>query len=351
MKQLYSNLRHGELKVLAENADDLWTLSQVIDISDMVSGRTVRKVKLGGSEDRSSNIVKKQIFITVSVEKFELDSMLRVSGKIVDGPEDVSRGVYQSIDVEPGSAITIKKERWPQYQLDKVREACERKPSNILILIMDREEAYFARLKTNGFDVLSHVEGDVPKKANDQKVAKEFYPELVSMLAEYDKRYKPSQIIVASPSFWKEDFVKKLSDTAIKSKVVLATCSSVTMSAINEVISRPEVASALAKERVASEVAIVEDLLMQIARDGLVSYGEKEVDSAVSAGAVRVLLVCDSFLKSKRDSGNFAELDSLMRSVEQHKGAVRIISSEHDAGKKLMGLGGIAALLRYRISA
>ncbi len=45
----------------------------------------------------------------------------------------------------------------------------------------------------------------------------------------------------------------------------------------------------------------------------------------------------------------FPELDSLMQSVEKRKGKVHIVSSEHDAGKQLKSLGGVAALLRFKI--
>ena len=37
-----------------------------------------------------------------------------------------------------------------------------------------------------------------------------------------------------------------------------------------------------------------------------------------------------------------------MRTVESMQGKVHIISSEHDGGKKLDGLGGLGALLRYK---
>ena len=44
------------------------------------------------------------------------------------------------------------------------------------------------------------------------------------------------------------------------------------------------------------------------------------------------------------------EIDYIMRSVDNAKGDVVIVSSEHEAGKKLDGLGGIAGILRYKMS-
>jgi protein pelota len=44
------------------------------------------------------------------------------------------------------------------------------------------------------------------------------------------------------------------------------------------------------------------------------------------------------------------ELEKLMRQVEEKSGHITVVSTEHEAGNKLDGLGGIAALLRYAIS-
>ncbi|MBU0662152.1 hypothetical protein KJ891_01715 [Candidatus Micrarchaeota archaeon] len=38
-----------------------------------------------------------------------------------------------------------------------------------------------------------------------------------------------------------------------------------------------------------------------------------------------------------------------METAERNRGTVHIISSRHNAGKQLEGLGGVAALLRYRV--
>jgi protein pelota len=39
-----------------------------------------------------------------------------------------------------------------------------------------------------------------------------------------------------------------------------------------------------------------------------------------------------------------------MKTVDNTKGDILIISSEHEAGKKLDGLGGIAAILRFKLN-
>ncbi|MFQ5919292.1 MAG: mRNA surveillance protein Pelota, partial [Thermoplasmata archaeon] len=92
--------------------------------------------------------------------------------------------------------------------------------------------------------------------------------------------------------------------------------------------------------RVALETRFVERLLEEIARNGPHAYGPDEVESAVEAGAVETLLVTDELTRS-------GAVEDLMRQAEQKKGRVLVVSSRHDAGQKLSGLGGVGALLRF----
>ena len=45
----------------------------------------------------------------------------------------------------------------------------------------------------------------------------------------------------------------------------------------------------------------------------------------------------------------YNDLENLMKFVEQSKGEVHIISSDNEAGKKLDGLTGVAAILRFKL--
>ncbi|MFH0977862.1 MAG: mRNA surveillance protein pelota [Candidatus Woesearchaeota archaeon] len=350
MIQVHADLRKGLVKLQVENNDDLWVLSQLIEPNDLVSAKTVRKLKVGSVDDRQTSAVKRVVFVTISVEKVELNSSLRLSGKIVEAPEDIPKGVYHTLDLEEHSRLTVVKEHWLSYQLDKLKDSYRSKPTNVLVLLLDREEAFFAALKTHGYEILSHLLGDVQKKDSPDKVHKVFFSELVKMLVDYDSRFGFTRIIVASPSFWKEDLQKLIVDKALRSKLILATTSSVTESGLSELLRRPEVQSALVSERIAQESAMVEELFLEISRSGSASYGFDQVLACAQAGAVKTLLVSDSFIKAMRESGSFSRLEQLMKLVEDLRGVVRIISVEHDAGKRFQGLCGIAAILRYKLS-
>lgn len=349
MEIIHSDFRKGVVKLRVNDLDDLWYLSHIIDEGDSVKGKTTRKIRLG--EGEKAKTVKKTVTLKISVEKVEFHKygdILRVSGKVSEGQEEIPKGSHHTISLEEGSELVLEKKRWLDYQRRKLEEAAEKKYS-FLICVFDREEAVFALSKGYGYEILLELKGEAAKKRKEIEVKKDFYEEIVKVLEEYSRRYQPESLVVASPAFFKDDLMKKIEDKELKKKIVLAACSSVGGNAIEEVLKRPELQEALKKSRVREEELLVEELLLEVKKEGLVAYGFDEVARAVEAGAVSKLLVGDYLIQEARRKGDYACLDGLMKRVELLKGEVHIISSEHEGGKKLKGLGGIGARLRYRL--
>lgn len=346
MKQLALNLKQGEAKVLVENPDDLWFLNNIIDKGDIIKGKTLRKIK--ATEKASAE--RKKVFLAIQVEKTEFTAEeLRVAGKVTEGPEDVPHGSYHTFSVEVGSKITIIKPEWLRYQLDYLKEATAAKVPKIIICVFDREEALFAKLTRDGYEMLTTIKGKVAKKAVQEKVKETFYSEIIKQLEEYDRRFELDRIILASPAFWREELCKVLTNQELRKKIIQATCSGVDETAIAEVLKRKETHEALRQERISTEMSIVEDLFARIAKAGNAAYGMIETRQAAEAGAVEHLLVTDKLIQRLREENRFSELDSIMKTVERTRGKVWIISTEHEGGKRLQGLGGIGAILRYKL--
>ena len=351
MQIIRQNLKKGEIKVKSESIDDLWYLSHIIDVGDLIRGQTLRKIKIGGEGERKAQVAKKRVFIEIKLEKIEFqENLLRLLGKITEGPEDVKKGAHHSFNIEEGSIITIGKEKWLKFQLDRLKEAASAEQPSILICVLDREEAILALSKRKGYEILSSIKGEVQKKEEKSVPTGHFYEEIIKLLGEYSVRYKIKNIIIASPVFWKEELIKHIKDEKLKKKIVLASCSSVSINAIDEVLKRPEVKEVLKQVRTAKELKIVEEFLKELAKKEPVAYGIKEVKKAAEAGAVKILLVTDSFIHKMREKEKYEILDSIMKLVDDMNGEIHIISHDHEAGKKLDGLGGIGALLRYAIS-
>jgi protein pelota len=353
MKLIHSDFKKGIAKVKIENLDDLWYLNQIIEKNDLVKGKTFRKIKIGEETQRKQKTVKKPVFLKMQVEKVEFSktsNILRISGLVKEAPEDIPLDSHHTFNIEENTIITIIKQKWLKFQVDRLKEASKETAAKILICVHDREEAYFALMKKYGYQLLTGIKGTVTKKADLKQIETKFYKEILKQLEEYDQRYSLSKIILASPAFWKEELMKEITDENIKQKIILATCSSVGENAINEVLKRPETENALKQDRITQEFKQVEELLEEISKNNLAAYGLKETKNAAIAGAVKTLLITDSFIQKTRTENKYEEIEEIMKTSDSTKSDIAIISSEHEAGKKLDGLGGIAAILRFKLN-
>ncbi len=94
------------IKLKVENLDDLWYLSQIIDIGDLISGKTTRKIKK--ESGINIKVFKKTTTLLIRVSKVEFHKttlVLRVSGTIEEEKEDMSKGSHHTINIEEGDLV------------------------------------------------------------------------------------------------------------------------------------------------------------------------------------------------------------------------------------------------------
>ncbi len=349
MQLTNSNFKKGMVRLRINDPDDLWYLSHIIDAGDLITSITTRKVKIGDSEN--AKVAKKTFLVTIEAETIDFSAAghaLHINGTIKDGPEDIPRDSYQSISLEIDSECTIQKEQWLTYQKQKLEEASKTKYS-YLLCIFDREEALFALTKKFGYEVLAKTQGEMPKKAKLEEIKKDFYEEIIKNLQLYYDRYNPEKIILASPAFYKEDLFKRISQKDLRAKIVLATSSDVSETSLDEVIKRPELKEVLKQSRAREEQLLVEEALLEISKNNLAVYGLEEIKKAITAGAVSALIITDKYIHQQREQKTYSQLDEQMKKVDAAQGKIHIITSIHDSGKRIDGLGGVVALLRYKL--
>ncbi len=350
MQLLHKDFRKGTVRCIVNELEDLWHLAHLIDPGDMLRAKTHRKMKIGDEQ------VKKTLSLTIEAETVELSDAgqaLRINGRVKEAPEDVPLNSYHALSLEKGTEFQLQKVQWLEYQKKKLEEAA-RKKYLYLLCLLDREEALFALTRQQGYKILVKLQGEAQKKrlkAEKAKAAaaKDFQAEIIKALDVYAGRYAPERIILASPAFFKEELYAKLPQE-IKRQAVQATCSDVSERALDEVLRQPELKEVLQASRFREEQLAVDELLLEIRKDsGLAVYGWEEVQKAAEHGAVQSLLLTDTFIKKRRLENAFAAVDDSMKKAEQMQGAIHIISSTHEGGRKLDGLGGIAAVLRYKL--
>lgn len=350
MEIIKQDFRKGYARVKITDLEDLWHLSQVILPGDLVQGRSVRKVKIETGSEKAV-VSKKTIIVKICVEKINFDKgleSLRLNGKVVNEIDDVPKGSYHSLDVSVNDMIDIEKDEFLDYQIKYLKEASSGKKARILMVVLDREEAAFGLVKAHGIDMLSELSGTAEKKYVKEKISKEFYTEVINNILDYDKRFNFESILIGSPAFWKDEIYKKLT-VELRKKVILANCNHVGKSGMNELLKRDEVKKALQESRVGMESDVVEKLLLEISKNEKAVYGFSETKNAAISGAVEILMVSTKFISSHIENNGYKTVNDLMKAVEKSKGVVRIINSDNEPGQKLDGLGGIGAVLRYKI--
>jgi protein pelota len=347
MRILHRDLKQGEVKVKVEHIDDLWYLSKLVEVDDRVSGKTERKIKIGGENDRNQRVSRKQVYLTVAVEKVdfhESTNVLRVKGQTVTEVEDVPKGSYHTFNVDIGCVITITKDKWTSLHLDKLDEAVAASGRKVLIVCHDREHATYGLLTSRGVEEISSVTGEVAKKRVEDQAGDDFYEHVASTLSQYDERIQPGHVVVASPSFWSDYVMPHLADD-LREKAVTATCSTVGKRGLHEVVNRPELEQVLAEDRTRKEQQYIETIMHAI-NEEKACYGLADCREKVQIGSVERLFVSEGFMRELRDEERFGELEAVMDQVEEMSGETHIISNEEPM-EKLDNLGGVAGTLRW----
>jgi len=350
------DLKKGFAKVMPESLDDLWHLYNLILEKDEVYARTTRQTKPDDQYARPTKAKRVSVNLGLQVEKLYWDRVLnrlRITGIVCEAPEKLSiAGSRHTINVTVNKPVTIVKKRWQNHQLDRLKRASRITAAPLTIISMDDEEYCVAVLRQYGVDVKVGERIKIPGKFEAEKRGKAkqvFFKRALSSLRE---AWAPlnSPIVIIGPGFIKDDFVDYVKEEAkdvAASVIGIKGVNSAGLSGIQESLRSGILANVLQHVRVADEMKAMEEFLARLGKDKQdVTYGFDEVEKATNYGAVKKLLVADSTLRETTEEKRIA-LENLMKNVEAQRGEIMVLSTEHEAGTKLLSLGGVAALLRF----
>jgi len=80
-----------------------------------------------------------------------------------------------------------------------------------------------------------------------------------------------------------------------------------------------------------------------------VAYGEQELIRAMSEGAIETLLIAVDLLRDEEKTFDGLLMRDWVLGLEAIGANLIQCSTDHDAGEQLLGLGGVVALLRYKV--
>ena len=250
-----------------------------------------------------------------------------------------------------------------------VREACDAKRgASAWAVIMSEGMANLAMLTGDRTVLRQRVNAPIPGKKGDgrahDRAVEKFYQNVLDTLLRYIDLSESLPILLASPAYTAGNFLKFIMDTATrtankqlvaqKPNFLVVHSSTGQYHSLGEVLKDPAVVVKLKDTRYARETKLVDPFFELMRKDeGKAWYGPGEVEKAVEAGAVGrgggVLLISNGLFRSL-DVGVRKRWVALVDRVRETEGGeVRVLSSEHESGRRLEGLGGIAAILTFPI--
>jgi protein pelota len=338
--------------LVPENVDDLWHLSYVLEPGDLVEGDTTRRIQRNDDQMRDTGGEREHLHVTLEVEEVEFArfaNRLRVSGVIADCSREDQLGLHHTLNVEERSEITVEKhfKADQKERLESAEEAAEN--PDVAIVTVEEGAAYVhtvAQYGTEEYASFTRPTG----KGEYARPRDELFGDLGSALSHLDV----DAIILAGPGFTKQDARDYLSENypdVVERIGTTVDTSGVGDRGVHEVLKRGAVSDVQKDTRIAREAELVDELMERMAQGAKVAYGVDEVQKAADYGAVETLLLLDDRLREERQGRGDWEVDvnDIIQNVERQGGEVTVFSGEFQPGEQLKNLGGIAALLRYRL--
>ncbi|QDX41657.1 mRNA surveillance protein pelota [Salarchaeum sp. JOR-1] len=337
--------------LVPESLDDLWHLTYVVEPGDLVGGDTHRRIQRKDDDMRDTGGEREHMHVTLDVEGVEFhkfSNRLRISGVIERCSREDQLGMHHTINVEEYDELTIEK-HWKPDQRDRVEEASEATDQpDVAIATIEEGEAHIHTVAQYGVEERGTFTGTTGK-GEYARGREELFGEVAAAL----NRMETDAIILAGPGFTKQDLLDFVEENYpdLPEKITTVDTSAVGGRGVHEVLKRGAVEEVQAETRIAEESELIDELTEQIATEGKATYGIEEVEKAVEFGAVEHLLVLDDRLRRERaGEGDWdVDVNDLIQSVERQGGDVTVFSHEYAPGDQLKNLGGIAAVLRYRL--
>ncbi len=268
----------------------------------------------------------------------------------VEGQDDFITEVF-----EPPEELNLRLYRCDQnFVLDPFDDILEEKEIYGLIVI-DRKEAALGVLIGKKIKMLQHFDSFVPGKTTKggqsalrysrirEGIAKEFFRKVAEAVKkEFFDMKNLSGILVGGPGPTKEDFLKEGNlITAIQDKILgvkdIGYADEHGLGLLVEVSQ-----DVLAEQEITREKKLLEKFFNMLGKDkDKTAYGEKAVKKALEYGAVETLLLSK---KLKKSDINEFEKKALETGVD-----IKMVSIDIDEGVQFWNLGGVGAMLRFKI--
>ena len=382
----------GSVTLYPEEPEDMWHAYNIIRPTDLLTASAIRRVTTESSTTGSTSSQRVHTNLTIRVKSLDFDpqaGQLHVSGQIAKENRYTKIGQFHTLDLELLRNFTLGKEvegshggeGWDSVARSQLADAIDQtRGTEAVAVVMEEGIANICFLTQFQTILRQRVDVSVPRKRagagrsadHDKGLAKFFAITLETLMRQLEGLMEGKDssasfpILLASPGFTAAGFLKHINEVAaskgdkllqdlVKRKAfVVVHSSSGHLHSLNEVLKSPEVMARLKDTKYMRETSLMDDFFALLRKDdGRAWYGPKECEMAVEKGAVGrgggVLMISNNLFRSEdvATRRRWVRLVDQVRDVEG--GEVRLLSGDHESGKRLEGLGGIAAILTFPI--
>ncbi|WP_291766361.1 hypothetical protein [Caldivirga sp. UBA161] len=326
------------VELTVERVEDLFILYLTLKPGDLVYSWTVREVR-GRSGERFR---REKVYLGIRVKELEFHEprgVLRVRGIIEDYPEwlEGAGGSYHSLEVGIGSMLKIMR----SISRDYLEQLINTLSSGIKVIIasISIEETTVALATRLGVSVIATINNNYiqSKESGGSLINQRYIDDISKVVKQLAEIHKPNALIIAAQGM----LMNSIPNIDVKGVIIEnAIVSEGGLSGIYEVERRGYLDKVGLKLGYNTVNRIMEELSKG---SGLVALGD-EIYEALSMGAVDSVAMLDKLLMEKAEESRRI-VDECIRT----RAKLVIVPEGSEAGKLLSGLGGLAALLRFRI--
>lgn len=285
-------------------------------------------------------------------------------------------GQHHTLDLELNRKFTVEKaDGWDSVALEMLKEACDNdRRAELWAVVLGEGTANICMITEHQTILRQKIEVAVPRKrkggvdGHSKGMDRFFSTTLSTLLRHIDLASASAQpdktlpLLLAGPGFIAQAFLAYIRAEATRTNnkpllalvpsIVVAHASSAHIHSLNEILSSPAITTTLSNTKYARETALMDKFLtLMRLDDGRAWYGPREVERAVDKGAVGrgggVLLINNALFRAQNVAQRRRWVALVDRVRETEGGEVRVLSSLHESGKRLEGLGGVAAILTF----
>tara|TARA_B000000475_G_C15995723_1_gene446818 strand:+ start:856 stop:1920 length:1065 start_codon:yes stop_codon:yes gene_type:complete len=353
MQLLNQSEEHWKLRIDSE--DDLWVLARFA-----ISGRSLamlgerRDTTTAESGDRAKAAERKKMWIQLRILTTEYktySNILRVHGTIEQAPVDI--GSHHTHLVEVGDELEIHSSRgFPEYdRLLLTDTMATDKKSNVSIIVVENDEIILFEVTRRGLREGATwtmrgggKRGDV---RTSETVAKSFQQQVAKEILAATSTQLP--MILCGPGHARERLRNVILSQDPQRTIRLVSTSMAGRSGANEIIRDGLADELLSEHAISKEIKLLEEVWLRLSKNGAVAYGENELSRAMNEGAIETLLVSADKIRDPEAMIEGTPVSKWIETISDIGAELVQCSSDHDSGEQLNNMGGIIALLRYKL--